>query len=441
MTRKLAHGRARAVRPLGVAIAVGAACAMMLSACSSSSKSGGSSSSSTGSKSSSASSSGLTTADIAKVKAFTGGTLGKADSSKSPIKVGIVVSNTGQFAQDWIKDAFTNAISIVNDHLSGIQGHPIQFVTCDFGTSAQQGQDCGSKFANDPSIKLVLYGGGTTGGAQLHAANGGKKVYLCGITSPEDATAKNTFCTASGALGTGTFITYIKKYVKAKSVAILSVNDPIIAAIINGVKKQFQSGGISAKAGLAAVGSTDVTSAVVASGAQTADVILLQTPSVSECVPFIKALNSLGVKAPVVSLGQCADPTVAKTLGDTPKYTYYDYSNNQQVPDAAGHVKVWEDANKSYIDSTGSNSIINFSNGLLMAKIFNELGPDNLTTASVAAKLEAFTGPTFIGETQEKFGAKPYTSVGSLRARFFTYKGNGTWVDATGGAFVSPPAG
>ena len=426
----------RTTRPIGVAVAVVAAGAMLLSACSSSSSGGGSTNSS--SSSGSGSGSGLTTADIQKVQQFTGGTIGKADSSKSPIKVGIIVSNTGQFAQNWIKDAFTNAINIVNDHLSGIDGHPIQFVTCDFGTSAQQGQDCGSKFANDPSIKMVLYGGGTTGGAEMHAANGGKKVYLCGITSPEDATAANTFCTASGALGTGTFITYIKQYVKAKSVAILSVNDPIIAAIINGVKKQFQAGGISAKAGLAAVGSTDVTSAVVASGAQSADVILLQAPAVSECVPFIKALNSLGVKAPVVSLGQCSDPSVAKALGDTPKYTYYDYSNNQQVPDSAGHVQVWEDANKSYIDSTGTNSIINFSNGLLMAKIFNELGPDNLTTSAISAKLDAFTGPTFIGETQEKFGTKPYPSVGSLRARFFTYEGNGKWVDATGGAFVSP---
>ena len=415
---------------------------MLLGACSSSSSSSGSSGSGSGSSSSSSSTkNGLTTTDIQKVQAFTGGTIGKADSSKTPIKVGIVVSNTGQFAQDWLKSSFTNAISIVNDHLSGIQGHPIEFETCDFGTSAQQGQDCGSKFANDPSIKLVLYAGGTTGGAQLHAANAGKKVYLCGITSPEDATAANTFCLASGALGTGTFVTYVKQYVKAKSVAILSVNDPIIAAIINGVKKQFQSSGISAKAGLAAVGSTDVTSAVVASGAQTADAVLLQLPAVSECVPFIKALNSLGVKAPVISLGQCADPSVAKSLGDTPKYTFYDYSNTENVPDSEGHVQVWMDANKSYSDSTGTNSLINFSNGLLMAKIFNEVGADNLTTATISAKLEAFTGPTFIGETQEKFGTKPYTSVGSLRARFFTYEGNNKWVDATGGKFVSPSAG
>jgi branched-chain amino acid transport system substrate-binding protein len=350
----------------------------------------------------------------------------------------VVVSNVGATGQPYLAADYRNAVHIINDDLGGISGHPIDLVQCDFGATAQQGQICGSQFANDPTIKAVLFGGGTIGGAQLHAANHGAKPYLCTVAGPAEANVPNTYCTESGALAGETIPTYLKDYLHAKSVAIDSVSDPSLDAIINGQKPLYAKQGIAATTGFSPAGASDVTSTLVASGATKADAVLLLLPVASTCAPYVKSLKSLGVTKPIVSLATCSGPTVAKAVGgEIPNFTYLSYGQNTDLPDPTGQSTLFNDANKALQNGAGQNGAQAFGTGLLLGKILNEVGPNNLTTAAISAKIKAFTGPAFLGDPQIKFGTSPFPSVGTVRARFYTHTDSG-WKDATGGKWLSP---
>jgi hypothetical protein len=97
---------------------------------------------------------------------------------------------------------------------------------------------------------------------------------------------------------------------------------------------------------------------------------------------------------------------------------------------------VFNDANKSLLNGAGQNASQTFGTGLLLGKILNELGPNNLTPAKIGAKIKAYPGPAFLGDPILKFGTKPYPAVGTTRARFFTYTSSG-WKDATNGKWLS----
>jgi len=418
-------------------LAVGTALALIVSAYATSTSSGSTSRTSAAHKASAATAKGLSAKDIQVVHSYVGGTIG-AKATKSPIQIGMVVSNVGATGQPYLASDYRNAVTIINNDLGGIDGHPIKLVQCDFGGSAQQGQICGSQFANEKSIKAVLFGGGTTGGSQLHAANHGSKPVLRTVASPTDATAKNTFCTQAGALASGAILTYIKDYLHAKTVSIDSITDPGLDAVVNLQVPLYAKYGIKATTGFAPAGSTDDTSTLVASGATTADVVLLELPVAATCAPFIKSIKTLGITKPVVSLQTCSDSTVAAQVGGTPHYTFLEYGRNTDLPDPSGESQVFNDANKVLLNGAGQNAAQTFGTGLLLGKILNEIGYSKLTPASISAKLKAFTGPMFLGDPVLKFGTKPYPAVGTTRARFFTYTSKG-WKDATNGKWLSAP--
>ncbi len=433
--------RRRAFAPASAALVIAAM--LILSACGSS---GSSSSSSTsagttgGSSEETTSSSGgaLTAKDISVANEYVKGGSGKA--TKSPIKVGLVVSNTGPTGQPYLVQASENAISLVNEKLGGIEGHPIELELCDFGASAQQGQNCGSQFANDPSVKAVLYTGGTTGEQQLLAANGGKKTYFCTVASPTSGNEKNLFCTTGGPLSTGAIGTYLSEFVEAKKVSILTIEDPTLESFVAEQKKAFAEIGITATTGVVPSGATDVTSALVASGAQSADAVVFESPLANICPAFAKAAQTLSITAPIVSLAACETPSVEEALGDLPEWTYFNWGPNINIPDPSGQVQVFLDANKEFgEEATGVNAVGAFGTALLMARTMNELGPENLTTSALSAKMAAYKGGLFLGDPKLKFGSPPFTSVGSITARFFTYEGNGKWKDDTEGEYVAAP--
>jgi branched-chain amino acid transport system substrate-binding protein len=380
-------------------------------------------------------SSKLTSTDVQVVAKYLGlKASGKATGS--PIQIGAVSGDSGPQSDPTQALAWRNAVDLINQYFGGIQGHPLKLNICDFGATAQQGQVCGSRFANSSATKAVLFTGGNTGATQLVAANNASKVYFCTVGGPGYTAAKNMFCTQSGALAVSDIATYLKQYKHAKSVSILSLQSPAIEDIVDSQKPVYSQLGITVTTAFSAPGATDVTSTLVAGQVQSTDATVLIAPLDSMCPPYVTGLKTLGVKKPVVSLTTCIDPSVVKAVG-TPNFTFLEYGPSPDVKDPTGQTQVFKDANKAYGNANGPNAYQAFGTVLLMAKIMNKLGVKHLTTAAIAARMRAYTGALFLGDPSLKFGKQPFPSVGSLRARFFTHNPNGTWTDATGGKWVS----
>src|SRR5258708_16011414 len=89
--------------------------------------------------------------------AYTGGTAGKADSTKAPVVIGYVNEEGGVPAFPEATQGIDAAVTYVNAELGGIQGHPVQLEKCARQVEAD-GQRCGTQFANDNKVQLVITG-------------------------------------------------------------------------------------------------------------------------------------------------------------------------------------------------------------------------------------------------------------------------------------------
>jgi branched-chain amino acid transport system substrate-binding protein len=277
----------------------------------------------------------ITSEDVETGTAFTGGKAGKA--SGEPIKVGLVVPVQGALAGPFFPPTAKSAVTLVNDHLGGVGGRPLELVECTFGGTAEQGQACGAKMANDPDVKAVLYIPGAAGTQEFHAALDGKKVSLCSLATPTETKVPNQFCISAGAMALAAAATYIKDELNAKTVATVLPDDPAFRELARSQKETFESLGIEQTFGFIPPQATDVTAAITASKAQTADVVLLELPSPAACVPVAKALEQLGIDKPTISNPpSCLDPSVEKALGEKPAWTYQAFGPTVYAPARRG---------------------------------------------------------------------------------------------------------
>ena len=99
-------------------------------------------------------------------------------------------------------------------------------------------------------------------------------------------------------------------------------------------------------------------------------------------------------------------------------------------------------AMNSYSDPANEQagfSPLTFGMILTIDKWMNQLGPSNITSASIAQKAAAFTGPMYLGDPKLVFGQPPFPAIGSVRALFYTYKGNNQFNEVSNGQWICPP--
>ena len=132
----------RSFATLGIA-AVGVLTAALCTSCSSSSSS---------SSKSSGSSSGSTSTAVSHAASGT-----KADSSKSPVLVGLQNLEGGTvFSLPSVREGFEAGIDYVNSELGGINGHPLKAVECKSAGTPDAAVACGNQFVQSKVVLAVL---------------------------------------------------------------------------------------------------------------------------------------------------------------------------------------------------------------------------------------------------------------------------------------------
>jgi branched-chain amino acid transport system substrate-binding protein len=380
----------------------------------------------------------ITKEDVARVARYVGATPGKA--TKSPITLGLITVTAGPIKASG-PSSVTAAQKLVNEHLGGIDGHPIVFKECATGASDQQAQACGEMFRNDPAIKAVIDPALPVGGLALFGGLGGAKPTFCAVPGVPEMYATNVFCISGGVLASLDFATFLSENTNAKSLVQILPDNSVFRGISTLVLNEYKNAGLGAKAGYIPLDSPDVTSALVASGVRNAQAIALTLTNVSQCIAVAKAFKTLGVptSTPVIALPACADPAVARALGDKPKWIYFNVGEDpfaSKTPD----MNVFRDAVHTYDGGRfGVFGNARFAAVIFATKILNQVGPANLTPARIAAAARAYRGPIFLGDPDGELNRPPFRNAASMRARAYRYEGNGTWTDATGGKWIEPP--
>ncbi len=414
------------------------ACAIAVSACGSSSHSA----------SSGSSAATLSKKSISTFLSYTGGTAGRANAKLAPITIGFPNATQGTSAFPWYTTEMQHAATLVNDDLGGINGHPLKISFCESSTAEEQGQECAEKFLADKTVKVVMTDGLNVGDQSLHATLNGRIPIIASVpTSLQDANSKRSFYLTSGVFGATGMATYLKQYLHAHTVALLSASDVPVAVAAAGVLKSYlQAENIKVTQGEYSSSATDYLPAITASDASTADAVLALTILPDQCLGMSRSLTEAHVTKPIISFYSCIGTTLKKGLGDYPKWTYFSFTPNLLGPPANATlgaqfaaVNNWEAPFASQIPDAASPAL-NLSTVLTIVKILDELGPTHLSAAEISAKMHAFKGPVFAGAPKLDFGGDAvFNDVGTLASDFPIYQGNGKWTDPTHGLTVVPP--
>jgi branched-chain amino acid transport system substrate-binding protein len=350
-------------------------------------------------------------ADAQWALGYTGGKAGTA--SGTPFTIGY--ANEDIFPEATI--GLDAAVKFANAELGGVDGHPIVVQKCTI-TVEQDGQRCGTTFANDPSVKAVITGAMQVGAAGLYAALNGKKPVLIGNgLTQTDFTTPAGYSFTAGAVGV---VTGMAQYVaeqykpKPKKVAVMYGNNPAAqGAFILLLQPVLKKAGIQ----VAGVQVTDpggtaaeVQSAIQNVGADTADVFITLTTQ-PECIATYDALQQLNIHPTVVTTGLCFGTPMTNHIqaagekGVMPNGWYFgDYGYHYFLPDVQSGMQTYIDKVHQYgVPAPGAKTLEytgfggpTFANVLTLVKFANSIGYARVTTPTLLGAIHAFKGPMML---------------------------------------------
>lgn len=383
------------------------------------------------------------TAALDPIKEYIGSTgSGPADASATPVKIGFVNTTAGPTAVPAWTDSAQAAVKAINA-VGGIDGHPLELVSCELSGTEAQGQVCAQKMLSNTDLKAVVEGWLLTGGASFHQTLQGKLPVFGGLGQGPDLEAKNAYYLSSGPVGTTPLLVkYYKDVLKTTRVGILYPDVPAVARDLAQSTALMKANGITQTATPYPPDGSDMTPAVIAAKPQDKGSTLIVQTTVASCVAAGKGLKNANVTAPVMTLAFCTDPKVKEALGDYPKWSIISWYDNVNVQDDDGEVASY----KAAMEQAGSEdkldaqlAPLSFMSVLVAAKFVIEAGGATATPAQVQDAASSYEGPIFMGPPlmswkKPPIPGAPFTAAAGLNAgRLFTYKGNGEWVDPIGG--------
>ncbi|MEV8634633.1 ABC transporter substrate-binding protein [Streptosporangium sp. NPDC051023] len=383
-----------------------------------------------------ASAAGLPSLSVAQstLSTYVGGTPGSADASKPPVYIGFITQHGGIPSFPEAQVAAEAAVTFVNDKLGGVQGRPLTLVPCVVVSAQEEALNCAQKMANDERIQVVQLSLLTVGTAAVYSTLNGRKAVV-GQTpaSPTDVAAQGVYQPWPGSYGIqGGIAKYVADVLKAKHVAVVyDGDDPGSAFGAKSVAAAFGQLGVSFKQVATQTGSADVASALVSAGALDADAVvrISNTPS---CVPTARAVQQLGVKAPVIALDFCTDDSVRQANGgDLPKWTYVGQSRNVLSPQTDEQAAIYRSVMNAYAPQAKVGGLAPYAwdSIILDAKMLNQLGAAP-KPAAVSDWWKGFRGPLFLGPDRVTCGFladKGLPSLCSTTVFLTGYQGGGRW--------------
>ncbi|HEY6758571.1 MAG TPA: hypothetical protein VI318_03740 [Baekduia sp.] len=330
---------------------------------------------------------------------YAGGKAGKA--SGAPVKVGYVNQQGGASGFEGATVGYTALQDFMNAHAGGVQGRPLQFVSC-FVQAEEDGQKCAAQFLSQ-GVQLAVTGQLVVGSAAFYKTLKGKiPVINSSPGSPADLTSPNVYGTTAGALQLTAMGKLISQRIKPQSVAVIYQNDPVGSFIAQKLlKPQLVAAGIGrlklVPFELTAT-TPDMVTALQAAGAGAADLVvgIVTGPP---CQSFAMAYKQLALKTKVITEADCYSNSITKAIGGRWPDGWYFVGNqgyDPHIPDAGSGTdtylaamnasaagRVWlYDVHAAY--TTGPT--------MLAYKLLNQAGPD-ATATQLTAALKAYKGP------------------------------------------------
>lgn len=323
-------------------------------------------------------------------------------------------------------------VSYINNYLGGVNGRPIDLITCEDEIQVSLARDCANKFVQSDAVAVVS---GETSNADTVASITSPLAmpYMTAAGGQQALTLPNTYVLGNslGALA-GVPAAYAKQK-GYKNVAIMTVDSP---TAVDPLKQlgPFAFGNAGAKVDVVPVplGTADMTPQVQAALEKKPDMFHL-LGDVSFCASALKAMRTLNAGQPVMTVTQCVgdSETAAQIPGG---YGDVMVIANAVLDPGAQETKIFD----AVVAGSGAKNPDSASSAYrVILGLWSALNgmPGDITRASVAARLGAMPEPKPLplaaGDTFQ-CGSKPIAVVPNIctsSALLGTAKEDGTLVD------------
>ena len=364
-----------------------------------------------------------------------------ADPSLEPFVIGHVNMNDGFVPFPEVLAGAEMAATYLNTELGGVDGHPIEILPCNAGLDNESNQACAEQFANDDTVQVASSGFiiGSAGFHPTYTASGKPHVGNHALTAP-DYEADNTFYYLAGNPGLlgglGVFaLDYLD--IDLNKAAVIFDDNPGGASSASHVVPVLEEGGVEVAQVAVPNNAADMIGALTAADAADADAIFLLSLS---CVQLATDMEILGIDAPVLTTGFCANPDFLEATGGATEGWYVGL-DGAPAAGAGDEATLWNDVVATYGDPDdellAGVATEGFSNILIIHEIASEVGWDNLSAEALIAGFLARTGPVFLGAPETSCPGQDFDTICTGKSRVFQIddEGNPT-IDATDGEWV-----
>lgn len=232
----------------------------------------------------------------------------------TPIKIGTINQDTGAAgAFPELTAADRTAIDFINQELGGVDGRPLELVTCDTQFSPDLSQACAQQMVAQDVDAVV--GGIDVWGTGITTLENNGFPYIGGIpVSFEAARSPVSFQFSGGiwgaVLGHGEYA--LRKY-GAKRIAIIAADfGPITDAAKVGQRALQQRGVETTLISVSPI-NADMVQALNTAVQSDPDAIIALTAD-SGCKPTMLTARQLGLKVPMMYTGACAAPKIVQSV-------------------------------------------------------------------------------------------------------------------------------
>lgn len=237
------------------------------------------------------------------------------EATGTPIVIGMINQDTGAAgAFPELTLAVRTAVTFINTELNGVDGHPIELVTCNTNFSPDLSQSCAQEMVAKKAVAVV--GGIDIWGTGITTLENNGIPYVGGIpVSFEAARSPVSFQFSGGlwgaVLGMGK---YAMTDLDAKRIAVIYGDfGPIKDAAELG-KKVLEKQGAQVTLIPTSSVNPDMVSAINQTAQASPDAVIALTAD-SGCKPTMVTAAQLDLKAPVMYTGACAAPKIIDSVG------------------------------------------------------------------------------------------------------------------------------
>lgn len=330
-----------------------------------------------------------------------------ADASAEPIVIGMINQEDtplGSFPE--IRRAVEAGVEFVNTELGGVDGRPLELVTCITSFDAEQSASCAQQMVQEEVVALV---GGldvtSNGAVPVLAQNGIPSAGGIPANLVEQQSDVHFFFSGGVTGGLAAFIadtveeggtSSVLAYGEFESFSVAAEDYAVPVAESLGVDLELISYPLTA---------TDFLPVLTRAAESDPDSIIVAAAGTA-CAPIMTTFADLGIDAQLYLVGACADVEILEASGDAYEGVIY----NTEGPPLSVETEegsIFLSVNELYADGEGGGAgTVGLRGFLNLYAVMDGLGADGVSRDAILEALRASEG-------QPSFWGHPYTCDGA----------------------------